>query len=124
MNADPPRQCASADTLAERRVPIPSSIYCALSKVVLERLSYSYQLLKRLESEYGELLSFCGPAQVYTALNALEGGALIEEVPATWNAPRRRCERQPRRHYQATADGGRGLGARRVLEGRAEERRQ
>ena len=84
---------------------IRSPIYWALLGLVIERPSYGYELLKRFEREYGQMLPLSSESHVYRALNVLQGRGLIEEV---LTASAGASERQPRPRYQSTIDGLRG----------------
>lgn len=48
--------------------------------LILERSSYGYELLHRLERRYGDVLRVSGSWQIYAALNALENAGFIEPV--------------------------------------------
>ena len=84
---------------------IRSPIYWALLGLVIERPSYGYELLKRFEREYGQMLPLSSESHVYRALNVLQGRGLIEEV---LTASAGASGRQPRPRYQSTMDGLRG----------------
>src|ERR1700684_4706111 len=90
---------------AERGVqaaPMHSQVNWALLGLVIERPSYAYELARRFERTYRDVLSLSSKSHVYTALGALQDRALIEEVPST------RTGRQPRPRYRATARGVQG----------------
>jgi DNA-binding PadR family transcriptional regulator len=76
-----------------------SPVYWALLGLIIERPSYGYELAQRFERAYGEVIRLSSGSHVYTALNALEGNALIEEIPGSGGG------RQPKPHYRATAAG-------------------
>jgi DNA-binding PadR family transcriptional regulator len=76
-----------------------SPVNWALLGLVIERPSYAYELAQRFERTYGAVLSLSSVSHVYTALTALKGRGLIEELPGT------RAGRQPKPHYQATPRG-------------------
>ncbi len=76
-----------------------SQVNWALLGLVIERPSYAYELAKRFERTYGEVLSLSSVSHVYTALATLKDRALIEELPGT------RTGRQPKPRYQATETG-------------------
>jgi DNA-binding PadR family transcriptional regulator len=74
--------------------------------VVIERAGYGYELLKRFEREFGEVLPLSSDSHIYRALSVLEDKGLIEQVP-----PREVGQlpgRQPKPHYRATPEGVRG----------------
>lgn len=76
-----------------------SPVNWALLGLVIERPSYAYELARRFERTYGEVLSLSSVSHVYTALTALKGRGLVEEVPGT------RVGAQPKPRYQPTATG-------------------
>jgi DNA-binding PadR family transcriptional regulator len=71
--------------------------------LVIERPSYGWELWKRFERVYGDVLPIAGESNVYRALDALRDRALIEELAE----PRAvtGASRQPKPHYRATAEG-------------------
>jgi DNA-binding PadR family transcriptional regulator len=76
-----------------------SPVNWALLGLVIERPSYAYELARRFERTYGEVLSLSSVSHVYTALNALRSRGLIEELPGT------RVGAQPKPRYRPTAAG-------------------
>ena len=83
-----------------------SPVYWAVLGLVIERPSYGYELLRRFEREYGQMLPLSSGSHVYRALNVLQERGLIEEILATVNgAP---AGRQPRPRYEVTMGGLRG----------------
>jgi DNA-binding PadR family transcriptional regulator len=76
-----------------------SSVNWALLGLVIERPSYAYELARRFERTYRDVLSLSSRSHVYTALGALAGRGYVEEVPGT------RQGRQPKPQYRATAAG-------------------
>lgn len=76
-----------------------SPINWALLGLIVERPSYAYDLAQRFERRYGSVLPLSNIGHVYTALGALQGRRLIEEIPGT------REGRQPRPRYRATVQG-------------------
>lgn len=76
-----------------------SPVNWALLGLVIERPSYAYELAQRFERTYGAVLHLSSVSHVYTALAALKGRSLIEELPGT------RAGRQPKPRYQATPRG-------------------
>ncbi len=81
-----------------------SPVNWALLGLVIERPSYGYELAQRFESVYGDVLQVSSASHIYTALNALQSRAFIEELPG-----RRTLQggRQPKPHYCATELGAR-----------------
>jgi DNA-binding PadR family transcriptional regulator len=81
-----------------------SPVNWALLGLLLARPGYGYQLMKRFEEAFGEVLVLGSESHVYTALNELSRRGLIEEV-ADSPAGRSGTERQPKIRYRATAEG-------------------
>lgn len=79
--------------------PMRSPVYWALLGLIIERPSYAYDLAQRFERRYGDVLRLSNLGHVYTALDALGGRELVEEIPGT------REGRQPKPHYRATPRG-------------------
>jgi DNA-binding PadR family transcriptional regulator len=79
--------------------PMRSPVNWALLGLIIERPSYAYDLAQRFERRYGTALPLSNIGHIYTALGALGGRSLIEEIPGT------REGRQPKPHYKATARG-------------------
>ncbi len=72
--------------------------------MVIKRPGYGYDLAKRYERDYGDVLPFRSISHTYGALNELKRRKLIEPVP--WTGPESsRRERQPRPGYRATQRG-------------------
>ncbi len=84
---------------ARQPAPMQSAVQSALLGLVIERPSYGYELARRFEHTYGELLHLSAPSYIYTALDALRRRALIEEVPGV------SAQRLPKPHYQVTEKG-------------------
>jgi DNA-binding PadR family transcriptional regulator len=95
-----------------------SSVNWALLGLVIERPSYAYELAQRFERTYGSVLSLSSVSHIYTALQALVGRSLIEELPGT------RVGRQPKPRYRATAEGLEGYGHWLVAQVGEDRRRQ
>jgi len=95
-----------------------SAVNWALLGLVIERPSYAYELVRRFERTYRDVLSLSSRSHVYTALGALQDRRLIEEVPGT------RVGRQPRPHYRATRDGIQSYGEWLVGQVHEDRRRQ
>lgn len=81
--------------------PMRSPVNWALLGLIIERPTYAYDLAQRFERRYQTVLALSNVGHVYTALAALEGRALVEEIPGT------RVGRQPKPHYRATPEGAR-----------------
>jgi DNA-binding PadR family transcriptional regulator len=79
-----------------------SPVYWALLGLVIERAGYGYELLKRFERDFGEVLPISSDSHIYRALSVLQSKGLIEELPAGGGE---HPSRQPRPHYRATAEG-------------------
>jgi DNA-binding PadR family transcriptional regulator len=84
--------------------PMTSPVNWALLGLLLARPGYGYELLKRFEEAYGDVLVLSSESHVYTALNELNRRGLIEEITDV-PAVRTGTERQPKIRYQATAEG-------------------
>jgi DNA-binding PadR family transcriptional regulator len=74
-------------------------VYWAVLGLIIERPSYGYELVQRLERTYGDLLTLSSASQIYKALDTLTGKGLIEQLPEPNET------RQPKPHYRATAAG-------------------
>jgi DNA-binding PadR family transcriptional regulator len=81
-----------------------SQVNWALLGLVIDRAGYGYELMRRLERDFGDVLSLGSESHVYTALNELERRALIEEISGT-RSPGTGKGRQPKPSYRATAKG-------------------
>jgi DNA-binding PadR family transcriptional regulator len=75
---------------------------------VIERAGYGYELLKRFERDFGDLLPISSESHIYRALSVLESRGLIEEVPGTGAGQQATSLRQPKPHYRATLAGVQG----------------
>jgi DNA-binding PadR family transcriptional regulator len=85
-----------------------SPVYWALLGLVIDRPGlYGYQLVKRFEREYDDVLPLSSNSHIYTALNALRSRGLIEVVAKT-GVVESDGERQPKPRYRATSEGSRG----------------
>jgi len=71
--------------------------------LVIERPSYGWELWKRFERLYGDVLPIAAESNVYRALDALRDRGFIEELEEARSAAG--AGRQPKPHYRATADG-------------------
>lgn len=86
--------------------PMTSLVNWAVLGLVIERASYGYELVKRFERKFGDVLALSSESHIYTALNELARRGLVEQAPAQPALPAD-VGRQPRPHYHATADGER-----------------
>ncbi len=102
--------------------PMTSPVNWALLGLLLERAGYGYQLVKRFEEAYDDVLVLRSESHVYTALNELNRRGLIEEI-ADAAAARTGTHRQPKVRYQATARGATAY-RERMLEQAGADRRQ
>jgi DNA-binding PadR family transcriptional regulator len=102
--------------------PMTSPVNWALLGLLLARPGYGYQLVKRFEEAYSDVLALSSESHVYTALNELRRRGLIEEVT---DAPvaRMGTHRQPKVRYRATAAGADGY-RERMFEQAGSDRRQ
>jgi DNA-binding PadR family transcriptional regulator len=87
---------------------IRSPVYWALLGLVIEREGYGYELLKRFERDFGDILPISSESHIYRALSVLESRGLIEEVPGTGTSQQVSSLRQPKPHYRATLVGMHG----------------
>jgi DNA-binding PadR family transcriptional regulator len=99
-----------------------SPVNWALLGLLLARPGYGYQLMKRFEEAFGDVLVLGSESHVYTALNELSRRGLIEEVP---DAPAAQIgtHRQPKIRYRATAAGAEAY-RERMFEQAGADRRQ
>jgi DNA-binding PadR family transcriptional regulator len=88
---------------AKKEQSIRSSVNWTVLGLVIERPSYGWELWKRFERLYGDVLPVRGESHIYRALEALHGNRLIEELdePGTVAG----TSRQPKPHYRATEEG-------------------
>ena len=102
--------------------PMTSPVNWAVLGLLLARAGYGYQLMKRFEGAYGDVLVLSSESHVYTALNELSRRGLIEELT---DAPAARIgtNRQPKVRYKATAAGADGY-RERMFEQAGADRRQ
>ncbi|MBA3807881.1 MAG: PadR family transcriptional regulator [Solirubrobacterales bacterium] len=86
-----------ASTARNRGVKAMSSQFnWALLGLVISRPSYGFELARRFERDYGDVLNLSGDSHVYAALDRLLNLELIEEVPQPG------LGRQPKLRYRAT----------------------
>jgi len=72
--------------------------------LVIERPSYGWELWKRFERLYGDVLSVGSESNIYAALNKLRENEFIEEVGGSRSVVAG-ATRQPKPHYRATRAG-------------------
>ena len=99
-----------------------SQVNWALLGLLLGRSGYGYQLVRRFEEAYGDVLALGSESHVYTALNELSRRGLIEEVSGA-PAARAGTHRQPKVRYRATAAGAQAY-RERMFEQAGADRRQ
>lgn len=89
--------------LSERNTAaMRSPINWALLALVIQRPSYGYELVQRLERTYADTVELSSRSQVYTALDSLARHGLIEHAQEDSAAD---PVRQPKLHYRATKAG-------------------
>jgi DNA-binding PadR family transcriptional regulator len=88
---------------AKREQSIRSPVTWTVLGLVIERPSYGWELWKRFERLYGDVLPVGGESNIYRALEALRGKRLIEEMGQP--RPVSGTSRQPKPHYRATVEG-------------------
>jgi DNA-binding PadR family transcriptional regulator len=111
---------SAGNAVALKRMTSP--VNWALLGLLLARAGYGYQLVKRFEEAYGDVLVLSSESHVYTALNELSRRGLIEEVTDA-PAARTGTHRQPKVRYRATAEGADGY-RERMFEQAGADRRQ
>ena len=79
-----------------------SPINWALLGLLIQRLSYGYELVQRFERTYGDTLALSSRSQIYTALDSLARRKLIEYAQEERVGD---PVRQPKLHYKATQHG-------------------
>jgi DNA-binding PadR family transcriptional regulator len=72
--------------------------------LVIERPSYGWELWKRFERLYGDVLAVGSESNIYAALNKLKQHGLIEEMAGSRSIATD-ATRQPKPHYRATPVG-------------------
>ncbi|HEY4824429.1 MAG TPA: PadR family transcriptional regulator [Solirubrobacteraceae bacterium] len=88
----------------ERVVPMRSPVNWTVLGLVIERQSYGWELWKRFERLYGDVLAVGSESNIYAALNKLRENGFIEEVEGSRSVVPG-ATRQPKPHYRATAEG-------------------
>ena len=88
----------------ERAVPMRSPVNWTVLGLVIERPSYGWELWKRFERLYGDVLAVGSESNIYAAINKLTENALIEEVEGS-RSLLPGATRQPKPHYRATDRG-------------------
>jgi DNA-binding PadR family transcriptional regulator len=88
----------------ERSVAMRSPVNWTVLGLVIERPSYGWELWKRFERLYGDVLAVGSESNIYAALNKLRENGFIEEVEGSRSGVPD-ATRQPKPHYRATAEG-------------------
>jgi DNA-binding PadR family transcriptional regulator len=88
--------------------------------LVIERSSYGFELWKRYERLYGDVVPIGSESNIYAALNALRDKGLIEQLEGRAVAG---ASRQPKPHYGVTAEGLRAYEAWVIAQAREHSRR-
>jgi DNA-binding PadR family transcriptional regulator len=84
--------------------PMTSHFNWALLGLVIRRPGYGYDLARRFEREYGDVLALHYDSHVYMALRELERRELVEAASVT-GPPSSRTRLEPRPGYRATQQG-------------------
>jgi DNA-binding PadR family transcriptional regulator len=105
MGAESASQKSAGSRAATRRMTSP--VNWTLLGLVLEQPGYGYQLVKRFEHDYGDVLPLSSDSHIYTALNELERRGFVEVIEGVSKARLSQVgtERQPRLRYRATVAG-------------------
>jgi DNA-binding PadR family transcriptional regulator len=88
----------------ERAVAMRSPVNWTVLGLVIERPSYGWELWKRFERLYGDVLAVGSESNIYAALNKLRENGFIEEVEGSRSVVPG-ATRQPKPHYRATRKG-------------------
>jgi DNA-binding PadR family transcriptional regulator len=88
----------------ERSFPMRSPVNWTVLGLVIERSSYGFELWKRYERLYGDVVPIGSESNIYHALNALKDKGLIEEVEGSRTVVAG-ASRQPKPHYRVTDEG-------------------
>jgi DNA-binding PadR family transcriptional regulator len=88
----------------ERVVAMRSPVNWTVLGLVIERPSYGWELWKRFERLYGDVLAVGSESNIYAALNKLRENGFIEEVEGSRSVVPG-ATRQPKPHYRATHRG-------------------
>jgi DNA-binding PadR family transcriptional regulator len=99
-----------------------SPVNWALLGLVIKRPGYGYELAKRFQRDYRDVLVLRSESHIYAGLNELVRRGFVEEVPGA-RAVQSGAGRQPKPGYQATASGVRAYRERLMMQVR-EDRRQ
>jgi DNA-binding PadR family transcriptional regulator len=98
------RHAQRRDTGTPDGAAIRSPVSWAVLGLLIERPGYGYELVKRFEREYAELLPIKSDWHIYRALDDLRTKGLIEEVPEK-DGENAGMGRQPKPHYRTTSEG-------------------
>lgn len=88
----------------ERAVAMRSPVNWTVLGLVIERPSYGWEIWKRFERLYGDVLAVGSESNIYAALNKLRENGFIEEVEGSRSVVPG-ATRQPKPHYRATPEG-------------------
>lgn len=88
----------------ERAIPMRSPVNWAVLGLVIERQSYGWELWRRFERLYGDVLAVGSESNIYAALNKLRENGFIEEVEGSRSVVPD-ATRQPKPHYRVTPEG-------------------
>jgi DNA-binding PadR family transcriptional regulator len=88
----------------ERSFPMRSPVNWTVLGLVIERSSYGFELWKRYERLYGDVVPIGSESNIYAALNALKQKGLIREVEGSRTVVVD-ASRQPKPHYRVTEEG-------------------
>jgi DNA-binding PadR family transcriptional regulator len=88
----------------ERSFPMRSPVNWTVLGLVIERSSYGFELWKRYERLYGDVVPIGSESNIYAALNVLMDKGLIEKVEGS-RTVLDRASRQPKSHYRVTERG-------------------
>jgi DNA-binding PadR family transcriptional regulator len=89
----------------ERSVPIRSPVTWTVLGLVIERPSYGWELWKRFERLYGDVLPIGNESNIYAALNALSEKGFIARISRPGGSKPSGASRQPKPHYRVTDSG-------------------
>jgi DNA-binding PadR family transcriptional regulator len=120
MRSQAARKQGGVESPAVREMTSP--VNWALLGLVIKRPGYGYELAKRFQRDYGDVLVLKSDSHIYAGLNELVRRGFVEEVPGS-RAVQSGAGRQPKPGYQVTASGVRAYRERLMVQVR-EDRRQ
>lgn len=91
------------DGSGRRTFAMRSPVNWGVLGLLIDRPGYGYDLFQRFKRTYGKTIELSCQAQIYKALNALEGRGLIEPLPSEIAEPEEEL-RQPKPRYRACAE--------------------